>query len=264
MIYKRAVAKLRAQDWFAILVEFAIVVAGVFVGTWVANLNQQRLATTQMRGILAQVRPDLIALRDFYPSNQNYYKVARDYADVALAGWRRDPRVSDRDFVIAAYQATQVNIYSFNAGTWGSVVGAEQVRSLPASDLRRDLSAIITLDYSPLQMAAVSTSYRQQVRKLIPLALEEQIRGSCGDVLPRDQDPKGNNFVLPARCGIAVDLALAASVAAKLRAHPELVDELSWHFAQVAIAVGNAKYDSDLASEVVREIDHYLGEKTAR
>ena len=40
MIYKRAIAKLRAQDWFAIFVEFAIVVAGVFVGTWVANLNQ--------------------------------------------------------------------------------------------------------------------------------------------------------------------------------------------------------------------------------
>ena len=41
MIFKRAVAKRRAHDWMAILIEFAIVVAGVFVGTWVANLNQE-------------------------------------------------------------------------------------------------------------------------------------------------------------------------------------------------------------------------------
>ena len=36
MIYKRFAANLRAQNWFAIAIELAIVVIGVFIGTWVA------------------------------------------------------------------------------------------------------------------------------------------------------------------------------------------------------------------------------------
>ena len=40
MIYKRAVAKLRAQDWFAIAVELAIVIVGVFIGMQVSNWNE--------------------------------------------------------------------------------------------------------------------------------------------------------------------------------------------------------------------------------
>lgn len=42
MIYKRVAARLRAQDWVAITIELAIVVVGVFVGTWVADWNQAR------------------------------------------------------------------------------------------------------------------------------------------------------------------------------------------------------------------------------
>ena len=37
MIFKRAIAKLRAQDWMAISIELVIVIVGVFIGIWVAN-----------------------------------------------------------------------------------------------------------------------------------------------------------------------------------------------------------------------------------
>ena len=39
MIFKRAVAKLRAQDWAAIAIELGIVVLGVFIGVQAANWN---------------------------------------------------------------------------------------------------------------------------------------------------------------------------------------------------------------------------------
>ena len=34
MIFKRFAANLRAQNWFAIGIELAIVIVGVFIGTW--------------------------------------------------------------------------------------------------------------------------------------------------------------------------------------------------------------------------------------
>ena len=39
MIFKRAAAKLKAQDWTAIGIELVIVIIGVFIGTQVSNSN---------------------------------------------------------------------------------------------------------------------------------------------------------------------------------------------------------------------------------
>ena len=62
MIFKRAVARLRAQDWLAITIELAIVIIGVFIGIWVANWNQERLERNETRQTLLQLEPELAQL----------------------------------------------------------------------------------------------------------------------------------------------------------------------------------------------------------
>jgi predicted nucleic acid-binding protein len=111
MIFKRAVAKLRAQDWMAIAIELAIVVIGVFVGTQVSNWNQERIAARETRQLLIQLLPELKVLERFSERSRIYYATTGNYARIAFAGWRGDARVSDNDFIIAAYQASQ--IYGF-------------------------------------------------------------------------------------------------------------------------------------------------------
>jgi hypothetical protein len=68
MIFKRAVAKMRAQDWTAVTIELAIVVLGVFLGMWVANRNQDRQAADQVRQTLIQLTPELRQLEEFSAS----------------------------------------------------------------------------------------------------------------------------------------------------------------------------------------------------
>src|SRR5437868_13029440 len=59
MIYRRAIAKLRAQDWFAIGIEFAIVVAGVFVGNWVNDWSQGKAEEREAKVLVVRLRPQL-------------------------------------------------------------------------------------------------------------------------------------------------------------------------------------------------------------
>src|SRR4051812_34334601 len=108
MIYKRVAARLRAQDWVAITIELAIVVVGVFIGSWVANWNQARVDMRDTRELLIQLKPELVALEGFSTQTRAYYALTRKYAQVAFAGWANDPRISDHDFVVAAYQASQI------------------------------------------------------------------------------------------------------------------------------------------------------------
>ena len=98
MIFKRAVAKLRAQDWSAIAIELVIVIVGVFVGTWVANWNQDRVEQAETRKMVARLDPTLRQLTDYFQSARIYYDTTRAYSDTAIAGWRGDRSVSDADF----------------------------------------------------------------------------------------------------------------------------------------------------------------------
>ena len=259
MIFKRVVAKLRAQDWGAITIELGIVVLGVFIGTLVANANQGRLQARETRQLLEQIKPDLERLSANFGYQERYYATTRRYADVALAGWRGDPKVSDRDFVIAAYQGSQIYALTFDSATWASIVGGDQVRSIDDGKLRHELAQVLYADYSPIKTTNLFTDYRKNVRRVIPLTIQERIRARCGD----RTTAYGDGATLPATCDLAIDLGEAAAAAAKLRAHPELVDDLDYHFTVVTVALIASRGTNAVIQALLPDIDRYVGRWSA-
>lgn len=236
MIFRRAVANLRAQNWTAIGIEIGIVIIGVFIGSWVANWNQERIERAETRRMIAQLAPSLDYLEQYFETARRYYAVTRRYAATAQAGWRGDAKVSDSDFLIAAYQASQIIGVGTNGSAWASVLGADRLREIEDPRLRADLSTLISSDYSVIDVQAVDTPYRRNVRRLIPLHIQDRIRARCGDA-PAD-DPAV--FVtLPERCDLALPSAEAASIAAKLRANPDVLDDLNWHIEAQSALFGN-------------------------
>lgn len=236
MIYKRFAANLRGQNWFAIGIELAIVVVGVFIGTWVANWNTQRVEEAETRRMLVQLRPSIDLLQQYFDSARRYYAVTRRYAAAAQAGWARDPSVNDSDFVISAYQASQIMGISTNGLAWAEVLGADRLRQIEDPQLRTDLATLMSSDYAIIDTPAVDTPYRRNVRRLIPIALQDRIRQQCGD-----QPPAAPAFfpTLPARCALKLGATEAAAAAKKLREHPEVLDDLQWHMAAQSALIGN-------------------------
>lgn len=90
--------------------------------------------------------------------------------------------------------------------------------------------------YSVIDTPAVDTAYRRNVRRLIPIALQDLVRAQCGD-----QAPKEPAFfpTLPARCPSQLPTKEAAAAANKLREHPEVLDDLQWHMAAPSALIGN-------------------------
>lgn len=240
MILRRLTENLRAQNWTAITIEFLIVVIGVFIGTQVANWNLQRLEKVQTERMLEQLVPELQSQLEFFDSVQKYYVASRRYADAALAAWSGDGRLSDEQFVIAAYQASQVTGIGTNAENWAITFGGDQLRNIENPKIRRNMELMLTSDYSTVTFSSVATPYRENVRRVIPIKVQDDIRRECGD---RNR-PGKNGFVLvvlPETCGLKIPPAQAASIAAALRARPDLVAELNWHLAAVAVLLSNAE-----------------------
>ena len=90
MIFKRVVARLRAQDWMAIAIELAIVIMGVFIGTQVSNWNSNRIERAKTEQMARDLQPELKNQILNFESLAAYYAVTRRYGEAALAGWRGD------------------------------------------------------------------------------------------------------------------------------------------------------------------------------
>ena len=233
MIYKRVAARLRAQDWLAITIELGIVILGVFIGTWVANWNQERAAERDTNTLLVQLGPEMLAQKRAIEAARKYFATTQRYAETAFAGWRGDPTVSDSDFVIGAYQASQAAGMDSNGQSWTTIFGGEQLRRIDDPAIRGPLQRLMTFEYSILSYRMVLTRYRDDVRLIIPNDVQQQIRNACDDRL----DSSGLTLSLPATCRI--DIPSATQVAATLRAHPELVAELAQHEGAVATQLTN-------------------------
>jgi hypothetical protein len=257
MILRRLTENLRGQNWTAIAIEFVIVVIGVFVGTQVSNWNQGRLERQATNRMLDQLRPEIQNQFAFFDSARVYYRTTKPYAEQALAGWAGDPKIDDNQFVIAAYQASQIYGIGINAQNWALTFGGNQMRDIDDQTVRKDLAVVLTADYEPVGFNAVATPYRQHIRQIIPNGVQDQIRSLCND---RNVSREGAQFivVLPPSCPLKLAPAEAARAAAALRAHPELVSELNWHLAAVANYLTNV----DGLESAFRALDRSLEKRS--
>jgi hypothetical protein len=238
MMLRRLIGNLKAQSWTAIAIEFVILVIGVFLGTQVSNWNESRLDKQATQRMLVQLAPELRNQMEFFDTARAYYATTRRYSDQALAGWAGDPKVSDEQFIIAAYQASQIYGIGINPATWSLTFGGDQLRNIEDQDIRRKMEVVLTTDYTPVSFNAVATPYREQVRRVIPVDIQDDIRRACGDRFFKGRE--GAFFVvLPSSCSLKIDPAKAAAAAADLRARKDLVGELRWHIAAVASYLEN-------------------------
>ncbi|GLQ21684.1 hypothetical protein ACFFUB_09330 [Algimonas porphyrae] len=72
MIFRRIKAHVEKENWFAVGIDFAIVVVGVFIGLQVANWNEVRSENERVASQLASFRAELILARDYFVAAQAY------------------------------------------------------------------------------------------------------------------------------------------------------------------------------------------------
>ena len=236
MILRRLKERLTAENWVAVAIELLIVIVGVFIGTQVSNWNQDRIAGRETRQMLVELKPGLQGFIDFFGTARDYYRITGHYAGTAFAGWRGDPTVSDEQFVIAAYQASQIYTLGVNAVNWTRIFGGDRLDHVDDRALHNHLANLMTLNFDQIDVPAISTPYREHVRQQIPDDIQDAIRQKCGDKpipdLPLTQR-------LSASCDLDFSAPHWAEAARVLRQHPELAGELRWHRSAVATFLSN-------------------------
>jgi hypothetical protein len=74
MLLRRITEHVMTQNWFAVGIDFVIVVIGVFIGIQVANWNEARAEEERIAAQLTSFRDELILARDDLADRQTYYE----------------------------------------------------------------------------------------------------------------------------------------------------------------------------------------------
>ena len=232
MVINRIRQHVRAHNWFAVAVDLAIVIAGVFLGVQATRWNDRRIEHDQS----VSYRSRLIRELDFnagqYERQRAYYEQVRGHALATRAALRGERGQSGRDFLIHAYQSTQIDITPAKRFIYDEMVSAGLGARIGTENEQAQVS-----DYYTNASGAEATygsipKYRALMRTLIPQEAQAEIRDKCGDIRLRQ-----NGLIigsrLPESCDAILDDAVVAEGVARIQRETGLQDELNHYLAWI-------------------------------
>ncbi len=246
MILRRLTEHVKAQNWFAVAIDFVIVVAGVFVGMQVNNWNEERRIRAGERVYLVRMRTD------FGVDIEKAREKAAYLQTVAAAGRRT------LDFIDAgkpcAEACWRVLVDFFAASQWRDVAPSPGVLDdLRASRYPYDepLKRRIIDYYSFMdQMAEVieRPDYRKLVRSLIPVSAQTPLWATC-------HEGGGDRQRIILNCPGGVPDDTAREIVETLRQEPEILKTLTYYASITATVAVTMEAEADAAAATLALID---------
>jgi len=231
MVIRRIHHHIASHNWFAVFVDLLIVVVGVFLGTQANNWNQARIERSDAADYRHEIIENLESDEVDLASRKAYYSAARVHAIAALAALESPHAARGEQFLIDAYQASQVWLRPLSRTGYDEMVGAGLSRSIGGKDTRSRL----TVYYTQIKQFEINvlgtTAFREHVRRALPYAVQSAIRLKCGDRVT--ELPDGAQVAtLPDRCTVGLSKDEIAAGVRKLEA-ADLAEDLTRHIADM-------------------------------
>ena len=97
MLLRRITQHIKDQDWFAVSIDFVIVVVGVFIGIQVANWNDERVAAAEEAELMVRLTEEMQALEPELAEDAENYKATVKATGALLTALRAGAMPEDEE-----------------------------------------------------------------------------------------------------------------------------------------------------------------------
>lgn len=231
MVIRRIREHVAAHNWFAVSVDLAIVVVGVFIGTQANNWNEARIDRVSASESRNEIVEDLESNEIGLASRRAYHGTARAHAMAALAALEHPDRPRRAQFLLDAYQATQTWQRPLVRTGFDEMAAAGLTRYAGDRKTRSRLTNYYTQMPQFETLAASVTSYRERLRRAMPYDVQMAIKRHCGETVTFTAGG-AQLRVLPRACRLDIDETTATAALSRLQA-TDLIEDLTRHIADM-------------------------------
>ncbi len=226
MLLRRFISNFRKQEWAAILVEFVIVVGGVFIGLQAANWNDDRLEQEKGRLIAERLISDLRNDLESRRTLVRYYQAVFESAERTVTRLNAKSAANPSAFIIDAYRATEYAHRPPTRAAYDEIISSGNFGLIPADAQQAGIIQYFRYDNSLAMREAVRASpYRIRVRRLLPYDVQVAIRAGCSDLY----NEKFEIIGFDENCELGLPAGRLEHAAAALQSDPELLRDLRLH-----------------------------------
>lgn len=238
MILRRLTEHVKAQNWFAVGLDFCIVVLGVFIGLQVSNWNDNRNTRHRAAEVSERLTADMRYEAWAYQYLIDYSRDVRAGAKAALDTLSGAAPLSDEAFLVNAYRATQYKYMDRGRATYDELISTGEIGLIADDKLRT--TAISTFTTTLIDVIAEEgreAPVREIFRRRVPADVQATLLEKCGDrfAAPGDYTAIVGSLAYPCELGLPPDVIAAA--ATLLRADQGLVEALQIRFADLDTAI---------------------------
>ncbi len=235
MILRSFTKHVNDQNWFAVFLDFFIVVIGVFVGLQVSNWSQDKADQRRGRDYVERLSIDM---REDIRTRGNllsYYDAVNASAERTVQ-LLSSPMPDPLELVVNAYRATEYATDNATRATWDEVISSGDISLLPQAAVENGLASYFRANGPEnARRTMLNSTYRKRVRRTIPHKIQSAIRKGCGDV----RDDFGGVTGFKTECNLDVSDAELSEAADALLSDPELLHDLWFHFSNISSARGD-------------------------
>jgi hypothetical protein len=255
MRLRRVIEHVREQHWTAIFIDLVIVVLGVFIGIQVSNWNTERETRKKATVFTQRLAADLRVEAWAYEYLIEYNKDVLANAGKALAALAGERPLSDEQFLVAAYRASQYEFQDRRRATFDELTSTGMISLITDQTMRQ---TAIMVYASPLIEQSMeegkSSQYRELFRKSVPAAIQHALLLRCGDRYVSPLDYSGIVKSLDYACTLNLPAERVRVAAEALRAQDRLVPTLQLRFADTETALVNLQVYSTTLRDNLRRL----------
>jgi hypothetical protein len=257
MILRRLTKHVKDQNWFAVVLDFIIVVVGILIAfqitNWAAGRADDARAKTYLERLGSDINTDIITAQrklKFWSQVSAYGTLGLDYAETGQANGK-----SDWQLLLAYFQASQVDEFFVTDTTYQEMRSAGELSLIKDETLRETLGNYYAL--SGNYTLTERPRYREHVRGKIPIRMQSYIWTNCYNT-----DVVGEQTML--ECEDSFNAEDVKRTVETLSSNQALMEELRYWMSTLQIASIISQDSINIAQSTRALIDSELGQGTTQ
>ncbi len=179
MLLRSVTTHVKEQNWTAIIIDFFIVVVGVFIGIQVANWNESRTDKIRATGYLERIAKNLETDTQNFNNRIAFWSTVSGFGFAALnyAESGEKGKLSDWEVLLSFFQASQLAEFLAAKSTYNEISSAGELGLIGNEEIRNKISTYYT--GSDNWILSDKPLYREHIRGYIPILIQKYIWTNC-------------------------------------------------------------------------------------